>query len=55
MFGRDLVEQIHADARGQDDRNIPVIVEKCIDAVETWGKHDSLFKHLSLTFFSHGL
>ncbi|KAG8911677.1 hypothetical protein FRC00_006022, partial [Tulasnella sp. 408] len=34
MFGRDLVEQVKADARGSD-RAIPVIVEKCIEAVET--------------------
>ncbi|KAJ7045423.1 RhoGAP-domain-containing protein [Mycena alexandri] len=34
MFGRDLTEQVQADARG-GDRQIPVIVEKCIDAVET--------------------
>ncbi|KAG8914656.1 hypothetical protein FRC01_003980 [Tulasnella sp. 417] len=34
MFGRDLVEQVKADARGTD-RAIPVIVEKCIEAVET--------------------
>lgn len=33
MFGRDLIEQVHADANG-GDRTIPVIVEKCIDAVE---------------------
>ncbi|KAH9485348.1 N-chimaerin [Psilocybe cubensis] len=33
MFGRDLTEQVHADARG-DDRQVPVIVEKCIQAVE---------------------
>ncbi|KAG8984594.1 hypothetical protein FRB90_005212, partial [Tulasnella sp. 427] len=34
LFGRDLVEQVKADARGSD-RAIPVIVEKCIEAVET--------------------
>ncbi|KAJ7188362.1 hypothetical protein C8R46DRAFT_1054562 [Mycena filopes] len=33
MFGRDLTEQVQADAQG-DDRQVPVIVEKCIDAVE---------------------
>ncbi|KAJ7783041.1 signal transducer [Mycena metata] len=33
MFGRALTEQVHADAQG-GDRQIPVIVEKCIDAVE---------------------
>ncbi|RPD57622.1 RhoGAP-domain-containing protein [Lentinus tigrinus ALCF2SS1-7] len=33
MFGRDLVEQVRADSR-DEDRMIPVIVEKCIDAVD---------------------
>ncbi|KAG6813638.1 hypothetical protein H0H92_008874 [Tricholoma furcatifolium] len=33
MFGRDLTEQVEADARG-GDRQVPVIVEKCIQAVE---------------------
>ncbi|KAJ7262261.1 hypothetical protein B0H12DRAFT_1069284 [Mycena haematopus] len=34
MFGRDLTEQVHADAAQGGDRQIPIIVEKCIDAVE---------------------
>ncbi|KAF9452345.1 RhoGAP-domain-containing protein [Macrolepiota fuliginosa MF-IS2] len=33
MFGRDLVEQVQADSQG-DDRQVPIIVEKCIQAVE---------------------
>ncbi|KAF8973325.1 hypothetical protein BDZ97DRAFT_1780833 [Flammula alnicola] len=33
MFGRDLTEQVHADSRGEE-RQVPVIVEKCIAAVE---------------------
>ncbi|RDX47917.1 RhoGAP-domain-containing protein [Lentinus brumalis] len=33
MFGRDLVEQVQADSR-EEDRMVPVIVEKCIDAVD---------------------
>ncbi|KAF8070211.1 signal transducer [Lyophyllum atratum] len=33
MFGRNLVEQVHADSKGED-RQVPVIVEKCIQAVE---------------------
>jgi Rho-type GTPase-activating protein 1/2 len=33
MFGRELVEQVRADAK-DTDRQVPVIVEKCIDAVE---------------------
>lgn len=34
MFSRDLIEQVHWDTR-DEDRRVPVIVEKCIDAVET--------------------
>lgn len=37
MFGRDLIEQVRADAKG-GDRLIPVIVEKCIMTVEALGK-----------------
>ncbi|KAJ3759986.1 signal transducer [Lentinula raphanica] len=33
MFGRDLIEQVRADAKG-GPRKVPVIVEKCIQAVE---------------------
>lgn len=33
MFGRDLVEQVYADAKGSS-RQVPVIVDKCIEAVE---------------------
>ncbi|KAJ7647409.1 RhoGAP-domain-containing protein [Roridomyces roridus] len=35
MFGRDLTEQVHADAAQGGDRQVPIIVDKCIDAVET--------------------
>ncbi|KDQ15273.1 hypothetical protein BOTBODRAFT_31930 [Botryobasidium botryosum FD-172 SS1] len=34
MFGRQLIEQVKADAKG-GDRAIPVIVEKCISAMES--------------------
>lgn len=37
MFGRDLIEQVRADAKGEE-RYIPIIVEKCIDAVDTLGE-----------------
>lgn len=37
MFGRNLAEQVRADARG-GDREVPIIVEKCVDAVEALGK-----------------
>ncbi|KAI0820004.1 RhoGAP-domain-containing protein [Trametes gibbosa] len=33
MFGRDLIEQVRADSR-EEPRVLPVIVEKCIDAVD---------------------
>ncbi|KAK7035300.1 Rho-type gtpase-activating protein [Paramarasmius palmivorus] len=36
MFGRDLVGQVRSDARG-GARFVPVIVEKCIEAVEAIG------------------
>jgi Rho-type GTPase-activating protein 1/2 len=38
MFGRDLTEQVEADAQGTD-RAVPVIVEKCILAVEARGEN----------------
>ncbi|KAJ8454637.1 hypothetical protein ONZ45_g19225 [Pleurotus djamor] len=34
MFGRDLIEQVRADAKG-GDLQVPIIVAKCITAVET--------------------
>lgn len=34
MFGRDLTEQVRADSK-DEERLVPVIVEKCIDAVDT--------------------
>lgn len=37
MFGRDLIEQVRADAKGEE-RYVPVIVEKCIDAVDVLGE-----------------
>jgi Rho-type GTPase-activating protein 1/2 len=37
MFGRDLVGQVRSDARG-GARFVPVIVEKCIEAVEAIGE-----------------
>lgn len=37
MFGRDLVEQVRADSKDQP-RVVPVIVEKCIDAVDYLGE-----------------
>jgi hypothetical protein len=36
MFGRELTQQVLEDAKG-GDRQVPVIVEKCIDAVEALG------------------
>jgi len=37
MFGRDLIEQVRADA-ADDDSFVPIIVEKCIEAVEVRGR-----------------
>jgi len=45
MFGRDLIEQVRADAKG-GNRLIPVIVEKCILAVEALGKDNLLSRTL---------
>jgi Rho-type GTPase-activating protein 1/2 len=36
VFGRDLIEQVRADSR-DGDRMVPIVVEKCIDAVEALG------------------
>jgi hypothetical protein len=52
MFGRDLTEQVRADAQG-GDRMVPIIVEKCIEAVEANGKpfyHPAL-EEVSIIFF----
>lgn len=40
IFGRDLADQVKADLRW-GERRVPVVVEKCIEAVETLGQ--SLF------------
>jgi Rho-type GTPase-activating protein 1/2 len=37
MFGRDLSEQVRSDSR-REQRPVPVIVEKCIAAVDALGK-----------------
>ncbi|KAJ1304403.1 hypothetical protein OPQ81_005552 [Rhizoctonia solani] len=34
MFGRDLVEQVRSDAKNEPGRLVPIIVDKCIRAVE---------------------
>lgn len=49
MFGRDLVEQVEADAKGSD-RQVPVLVEKCIEAVETRGMFLLYLSSHSLNF-----
>lgn len=36
MFGRDLVDQVRCDLRW-GERKVPVLVEKCIEAVDTLG------------------
>lgn len=45
MFGKELIEQVEADSKGEE-RQVPVIVEKCIDAVEARGT--------SLTYYLEG-
>lgn len=47
MFGRDLVEQVYADARGSG-RAVPVLVEKCIMAVEERGESHLFVRNPSL-------
>jgi hypothetical protein len=42
VFGRDLVEQVRADSR-DGERMVPIVVEKCIDAVEALGMLFKLF------------
>lgn len=37
MFGRDLTDQVRADSK-DEERQVPVIVEKCIEAVEARGE-----------------
>ena len=37
IFGRDLADQVRTDLRW-GDRKVPVVVEKCIEAVETLGQ-----------------
>jgi Rho-type GTPase-activating protein 1/2 len=44
MFGRDLAEQVQADAKGSPDRQVPLIVEKCVEAVEATGSF-TVVKH----------
>jgi hypothetical protein len=46
MFGRELIEQVRADAKG-GERYVPVIVEKCIDAVDALGERITLFRCVS--------
>jgi hypothetical protein len=37
MFGRDLTDQVRSDSK-VEERTVPVIVEKCIEAVDALGK-----------------
>jgi hypothetical protein len=56
MFGRDLIEQVRADSV-KEHRDIPIIVEKCIAAVELLGTcplSNFLFL-ISHVYLSHGL
>jgi len=49
MFGRDLREQVQADFKGEDQQ-VPVIVEKCIEAVEARGWCLPVFKLTKLAY-----
>lgn len=51
MFGRDLAEQVRADSKDAE-RLVPMIVEKCIDAVETLG---TCSYYLLLLLSAHGV
>jgi hypothetical protein len=46
MFGRDLIEQVRADAKSDPGRTVPMIVDKCIRAVEASGARATLFSSL---------
>ena len=54
MFGRDLVEQVRSDSKGAN-RLIPVIVEKCIDAVEASGLSPSTYRGLDVANLIKGM
>lgn len=47
MFGRDLAEQVRAESKEQE-RLVPIVVEKCIDAVDTLGVF--LFSRILISF-----
>lgn len=49
MFGRDLIEQVRADSVNYH-RDIPIIVEKCIYAVEQRGNAEWCFPLWLLTY-----
>ena len=48
MFGRDLTEQVRADSK-EEQRLVPVIVDKCIDAVDALGG-STFFRNCDLAF-----
>jgi hypothetical protein len=50
MFGRDLIEQVRADSKGGSPRYVPIIVEKCIEAVEVLGTYPLRTKVFPLTY-----
>jgi len=54
MFGRELIEQVHADARGSG-RAVPILVEKCIMAVEERGESHICKESKSLRGFRPGI
>lgn len=46
MFGRELTEQVRADSK-VTDKMTPLLVEKCIEAVEANG--GSISEHLTIS------
>ena len=47
MFGHELTEQVRADSK-LSDRMVPLIVEKCIAAVDAIGETPSYWKWVNI-------
>lgn len=47
MFGHELTEQVRADSK-LSDRMVPLIVEKCIAAVDAIGEPPSYWKWVNI-------
>jgi hypothetical protein len=51
IFGRDLAEQVRCDLKW-GERRVPVVVEKCIEAVETLGQSRHWFRRHLVDMFT---